>query len=1134
MPTDVAGERSRPLAVERAKQVFRFLKDFVERSEPTRRQLSEHPWQQPFRELPSHPDISIGEVVLGEAETEAPEDSATASPLLRVKRPRLTKAPPPSAVLADFVLPGWEDPDRPIEVQPSRNVQRDGQTVIESLQDDPQRVAALSAWKAAREKWKEAEQPARAAMRAFERLFALRARLEREGEGLELVLGDGRLRWRTPEGNIDHPVLLQRVDLTFDPTVPEFRLVDADRAPELYGTVLQAGVGLSPAQLNRLRMELETGGFHPLNRDATSAFLRGLAQRVGPRGRFHASYVESPPSPDPVVMRDPVLFLRTRISGFPAAFDRILESLEKATSVPVALTRLVGVETAPLEDEAAVAMSPWGEPSDVLLSKPANAEQIQIARTLERHKAVIVQGPPGTGKSHTIANLIGHLVAQGKRVLVTSHTTKALRVLREQVVEKLRPLCVAVLDHDLDSRTQMEQSVRGILARVTQLTKESLDLEIQGLSASRHAINKEIDAITARLREAREVEYLPITLAGQAIPPSDAAREVLSTEVGNNWIPGPLESGGGPLPISAEHVRALYESNHALSPEEEREIDAELPELATLPRPEAFKAWVDEGEAKETAEQQAFWGGPATEGATNVLEALAKVVNETARELAGFAPWQRVLVAAGHEGPSERGLWEGLARQVHDAHDKWQKARPLLVAHEVAVTLTSPADVLRDQVNEILSHLGRGGTLGWLQYFRHSDWKAFVQGTRVDRRTPSTAQDFRALLAFFELRISRQRLAPRWQRQAESVGFPRLNSLGDTPELALRDLAGQFASLCGWWPKRWSAVQEAASAAGLRWQAFRDWHVARSPKASFDLDAELLATKLPALVAARAAVARALHANRLLAELGARLTPFRGACCEGMRVAVRAGDVPAYEAAFGELERVAGKVTLWRERHGLLARLGQGAPRWADQVRARNGVHGARVPPGEPAAAWRWRQLKQEVDRRAGLDEVALTERLHSRRDELRRATAELIDRCAWRAQLQRTDLKARQALQGWADTVKKIGKGTGKRVPELQAQARVLLAQARDAVPVWIMPLARVAESFDPTQAPFDVVIIDEASQSDVSGLLAWYLAERVAVVGDHEQVSPMAVGQQIEAMRALIAQHLDGIPNHHLYDGL
>src|SRR5579884_3571406 len=72
------------------------------------------------------------------------------------------------------------------------------------------------------------------------------------------------------------------------------------------------------------------------------------------------------------------------------------------------------------------------EDADVLLSKPANREQLEIARHLARRDCVLVQGPPGTGKTHTIANLLGHLLAQGKRVLVTAHTPKALRILRDK------------------------------------------------------------------------------------------------------------------------------------------------------------------------------------------------------------------------------------------------------------------------------------------------------------------------------------------------------------------------------------------------------------------------------------------------------------------------------------------------------------------------------------------------------------------------------------------------------------------------------------------------------------------------------------------------------------------------------
>jgi hypothetical protein len=82
-------------------------------------------------------------------------------------------------------------------------------------------------------------------------------------------------------------------------------------------------------------------------------------------------------------------------------------------------------------------------------------------------------------------------------------------------------------------------------------------------------------------------------------------------------------------------------------------------------------------------------------------------------------------------------------------------------------------------------------------------------------------------------------------------------------------------------------------------------------------------------------------------------------------------------------------------------------------------------------------------------------------------------------------------------------------------------------------MPLARVEETFDPRTTHFQVVIVDAANQCDVLGLLALYLAERAVVVRDHEQVSPLVIGQQISDVEHLITQHLAGIPNNILYDG-
>ena len=50
----------------------------------------------------------------------------------------------------------------------------------------------------------------------------------------------------------------------------------------------------------------------------------------------------------------------------------------------------------------------------------------------------------------------------------------------------------------------------------------------------------------------------------------------------------------------------------------------------------------------------------------------------------------------------------------------------------------------------------------------------------------------------------------------------------------------------------------------------------------------------------------------------------------------------------------------------------------------------------------------------------------------------------------------------GWLEAVKKIGKGYGQRVAKLRVAAQEMMNDCQDAVPVWIMPLARVVDNFD------------------------------------------------------------------------
>ena len=358
-------------------------------------------------------------------------------------------------------------------------------------------------------------------------------------------------RWRRGPIDVDHPILLQRVELEFDDSVPEFRVVETDHPVDFYSSAFPPGEDFDARKVIAFQRELDAGSFHPLAGEDTSDYFRSIAARLSAQGEFVADHPR-PSTSAPILGRDPVLFLRSRSQGFTAAIETILKALEGNDPVPASLAQVVGIE--PMDVDHAIveprpAPSPRGESLDILFSKPANPEQFEIARRLGTQNSVLVQGPPGTGKSHTIANLIGHLLAEGKSILVTSYTTKALNVLRSHVVEELRPLCVSLLDSDADSRHQLEAAVNAIVSRLTTSDEVRLRKEGESSQDERTRLQATIDNTEQQLRVARESEYRPIGFGGESHTPSEAARWVASGQGTHSWIPGPA-AVGAPLPCS--------------------------------------------------------------------------------------------------------------------------------------------------------------------------------------------------------------------------------------------------------------------------------------------------------------------------------------------------------------------------------------------------------------------------------------------------------------------------------------------------------------------------------------------------------------------------------------------------------
>lgn len=95
----------------------------------------------------------------------------------------------------------------------------------------------------------------------------------------------------------------------------------------------------------------------------------------------------------------------------------------------------------------------------------SNRSQRHVAVLAEdpTNQIVVVQGPPGTGKSLTIANVTCHLVAQGKRVLISAQKDKALEVVDELLRRlNLAQMPMTLLRQDRDSKRELRERLDSI------------------------------------------------------------------------------------------------------------------------------------------------------------------------------------------------------------------------------------------------------------------------------------------------------------------------------------------------------------------------------------------------------------------------------------------------------------------------------------------------------------------------------------------------------------------------------------------------------------------------------------------------------------------------------------------------
>ncbi|MDB4632866.1 AAA domain-containing protein, partial [bacterium] len=1040
-------------------------------------------------------------------------------------------------------------PDESAEVEAGESVP----LRLEPLADHPEVEATYERFRPTWESWATEHRRRRRIHDAYANLFSLHTRLEKQGETLELVVGLGLVHW--PRGLANNPELMRRPVVTiaakteFDPQQGVVRVRPGDDvvAGQLELDALTPALRPERDRQSEIEALLDQIGIAIWDEDLVGRMLSSLANMIHAESVFGDGLEVIPPGPrGPSVSLAPVLILRRRNqAGMSRVYEQIAARMlaDDPSEIPEGWGSLLdqiedtpndgaGWESPPEESDPL----PEDHDDEIYFPLPANAEQRRIVEGIRKHRGILVQGPPGTGKSHTIANLICHLLAAGKRVLVTAETGRALQVLRDKLPAELQPLCINLLGQTTDGLADLESSVSGIQGRYQNFDATDNARRIVELQTQLDDLRRQLAGIERELLDLRaeETTALDTGMAEYTGTPSEIARRTNQDADRFDWLTASIctATTDRTAPIGGAVLAEWWRLLRDETPESTAIATAHFPSAAALPPASDFAEWTRlESKARDRADAGAVDADPSHlealgQMSSSDLQMLRTKLEKLRRSIVQLttetSEWSRNALDQILSHHSNQ--WERIAEEIRRQLGLVERHLPNAGDHDLDIREGHALRRVGADATQAATALRAGCKWKSFGIFVPAAIKPFAYLSRdvsIDGRPLRTPADCDLASACAAVDLGIEEVRALWapitpltsqgnRRIFMSEAWERLETLEGMLRLEepAQALTGILASLrptieIGSWSV------EIIDELGRAFDALDARAEARRATESFgELSNAIREHEFSA------------DAHPSLAELRVSLENRDPATYSRCRDEIVAGDeLRDRRRRRIEIESHANQVL-----PGLLEliRPDFDDDEWEPRLRSFD-------------RAWAWRVASNRLEHRTPQGRLgALLQERRDITDRVGRTLAEIASSKAWAHFFARITAPQRQALQGWQAVTKKIGKGTGKsdRVARLRREARQYMRQCRDAVPIWIMPRYLVAEMIEAAPECFDVVIADESSQLGIESLFLLYLAEKHIIVGDDQQISPSAVGIPDDAVISLRQALPETIPHRALLE--
>ena len=998
--------------------------------------------------------------------------------------------------------------------------------------------------------WATAELPRRKTILRYNQVFALYQAMASDGAEtpIELVWGMGVALWHKEDSrnSLKYPLITQACEITLNRLTFELeirpRQADARIELDCYCELeippgvqqLETFWKTTAATREKRVNPFEVSTFEPI--------LKEAAARLDPNGTYVRMDDDSalPLATDQLQITSAwVLFARRRTASvFLEDVSRLKENVHQAPTLPPVTQSFVvrGDSEVRIKDDQPIrgllsSDAPAGA-TELYFPLPYNDEQVSIHQKLEHDDGVVVQGPPGTGKTHTIANIIAHYLAMGKRVLVSSKGETALTEVVNKLPQRIRPLAVALLSNEREGMRAFEHSIQTIASTVSNLDPRHTEQEIARLENHINRIHAEISKVDLTLREHASQHMKTFSFRGSRSTPAEIARYVIENQDRFAWF-------DDDVPPDGETNQHLSDTDIDALRQARIRVGGDLCYLDTiLPDPDGFPAWQELSGIHRDLVRAKSIDTDVQRGAILPLVDSQPETYDEAVVLLEFLNRRAALqtkVAAGPgvglDGVSARisgldpddTLLVALQKACDDVNELDTARRSHLTR---AVVFPSGAEDDED-FHAAVERLKDGKSAFALPIGKAAARKLIANVT-VLGSIPSTREQWEHVHDAVNWRLSARTCLARWNSIAGEFGIETQKGELDDAFRMAAVLQAQIMDL-----HTLAFEYDAKLSDGIH-RVFGD-----GSRLSLDQKGENFI--------ARVTTALRIHIGRRdldakltrLEDLRQRLVDCSGPVIEEFKnfLAVRIGDEREDELHLQKQWLSLQAKLIWLgsikpslDQIALIsAKIAEcGGPRWSNRIQTLSAKgNNDPVVPTDWREAWEWRRGVNLLNSLEGHHEQRnLFAERQARTSSLARCYQEIVAEKSWLNVFHQSPPDVRQDLQKYLNAVQAMGTGAGLRAERYRKHAQEAMRHAYRAVPCWVLPQWRVCETIPAEIGLFDLVIIDEASQSDISALPVLLRGKKLLIVGDHKQVSPSAIGVPEERIRDLNRRFLTNQP--------